>query len=203
MNMKRFMNKKVVAIGLAAGLTLGAAGAAFAYFTSTGTGTGSATTGTASQFTVTPTADTSGDLVPNDGILAATTPGYGVVDTIPFTVTNTSAGSETLNQIVVSVGSATGTAPSQTETNWTAGTAVTGEAVCGSNDFSVGGAAVGDGTTAGSGAFTINHSVDLTLPDDLAAGATYTGSVTLQMVDNGLNQDLCENVTVPLFLSAS
>ena len=38
MNMKRFMNKKVVAIGLAAGLTLGAAGAAFAYFTSTGTG---------------------------------------------------------------------------------------------------------------------------------------------------------------------
>ena len=33
MNMKRFMNKKVAAIGLAAGLALGAAGAAFAYFT--------------------------------------------------------------------------------------------------------------------------------------------------------------------------
>ena len=32
--MKRFMNKKVAAIGLAAGLALGAAGAAFAYFTS-------------------------------------------------------------------------------------------------------------------------------------------------------------------------
>ncbi len=31
--MKRFMNKKVAAIGLAAGLALGAAGAAFAYFT--------------------------------------------------------------------------------------------------------------------------------------------------------------------------
>ena len=30
--MKRFMNKKVAAIGLAAGLALGAAGAAFAYF---------------------------------------------------------------------------------------------------------------------------------------------------------------------------
>lgn len=39
MNMKRFMNKKVVAIGLAAGITLGGAGAAFAYFTSNGTGT--------------------------------------------------------------------------------------------------------------------------------------------------------------------
>ena len=45
MNMKRFMNKKVVAIGLAAGITLGGAGAAFAYFTSTGNGTGSATVG--------------------------------------------------------------------------------------------------------------------------------------------------------------
>ncbi len=49
MNMKRFMNKKVVAIGLAAGMTLGAAGAAFAYFTTTGSGTGSATTGSASH----------------------------------------------------------------------------------------------------------------------------------------------------------
>ena len=36
--MKRFMNKKVAAIGLAAGLALGAAGAAFAYFSSTGSG---------------------------------------------------------------------------------------------------------------------------------------------------------------------
>ena len=46
--MKRFMNKKVVAIGLAAGLTLGAAGAAFAYFTSTGSGyRASATVGAA------------------------------------------------------------------------------------------------------------------------------------------------------------
>ncbi len=33
--MKRFMNKKVATIGLAAGLALGAAGAAFAYFTRT------------------------------------------------------------------------------------------------------------------------------------------------------------------------
>ena len=34
--MKRFMNKKVAAIGLAAGLALGVAGGAFAYFTTTG-----------------------------------------------------------------------------------------------------------------------------------------------------------------------
>ena len=44
--MKRFINKKVVAIGVAAGLTLGMAGAAFAYFTSTGAGNGSASVGT-------------------------------------------------------------------------------------------------------------------------------------------------------------
>ena len=44
--MKRFMNKKVAAIGLAAGLALGAAGAAFAYFTSTGAGNGTASVGT-------------------------------------------------------------------------------------------------------------------------------------------------------------
>ena len=46
--MKRFMNKKVAAIGLAAGLALGVAGGAFAYWTSSGSGTGtsSTTTGT-------------------------------------------------------------------------------------------------------------------------------------------------------------
>ena len=65
MNMKRFMNKKVVAIGLAAGMTLGAAGAAFAYFTSTGTGNGTATAGSASQWNVSVTGDnTSLNLVP-------------------------------------------------------------------------------------------------------------------------------------------
>ena len=42
--MKRFMNKKVAAIGLAAGLALGAAGAAFAYWTTSGSGSGQATT---------------------------------------------------------------------------------------------------------------------------------------------------------------
>jgi hypothetical protein len=42
--MKRFMNKKVAAIGLAAGLALGGAGAAFAYWTTSGSGSGQATT---------------------------------------------------------------------------------------------------------------------------------------------------------------
>jgi hypothetical protein len=42
--MKRFMNKKVAAVGLAAGLVLGVAGAAVAYWTTTGSGNGTATT---------------------------------------------------------------------------------------------------------------------------------------------------------------
>jgi hypothetical protein len=42
--MKRFMNKKVAAIGLAAGLALGAAGVATAYWTSSGSGTGTSST---------------------------------------------------------------------------------------------------------------------------------------------------------------
>ena len=50
--MKRFMNKKVAAIGLAAGLALGAAGAAFAYFTTAGQGTGNASVGSSSHWTV-------------------------------------------------------------------------------------------------------------------------------------------------------
>jgi hypothetical protein len=63
--MKRFMNKKVAAIGLAAGLALGAAGAAFAYFQTSGSGQGSTTAGTAS--TVTLQATIAGAIVPGDG----------------------------------------------------------------------------------------------------------------------------------------
>jgi len=46
-------SKKVMVIGAAAGITLGAAGIAAAYFTTTGTGTGHATVGSATAFTVT------------------------------------------------------------------------------------------------------------------------------------------------------
>jgi hypothetical protein len=44
--MKRFMNKKVLVVGVAVAVFLGVGGAAFAFFTSTGSGTGSAQTGT-------------------------------------------------------------------------------------------------------------------------------------------------------------
>jgi len=43
--MKRFMNKKVLVVGVAVALAIAAGGAAFAFFSSTGSGTGSAQTG--------------------------------------------------------------------------------------------------------------------------------------------------------------
>jgi hypothetical protein len=50
--MKRFVSKKVVAVGVAAGLAIGISGAAFAFWTQGGSGTGSATTGTTQDITV-------------------------------------------------------------------------------------------------------------------------------------------------------
>ena len=66
--MKRFMNKKVVAIGLAAGIILGGAGAAFAYWTATGSGGGNGTLA-ASNGTLTLHASfTSGALSPGGSV---------------------------------------------------------------------------------------------------------------------------------------
>jgi hypothetical protein len=90
--MKRFMNKKVVAIGLAVGLTLGAAGAAFAYFTSTGSGNGSVTTGSATNWTVTASAHTGTTLFPGVGS-----------EVVPFTITNAGTGDQALTSEVFSV----------------------------------------------------------------------------------------------------
>jgi len=84
--MKRFMNKKVVAIGLAAGMTLGAAGAAFAYFTTSGSGSGSTTAGTAG--TVSLTAAIAGNIVPGDG-----------GQTVTITADNLNATSATISTI--------------------------------------------------------------------------------------------------------
>ena len=86
MSIKRFMNKKVVAIGLAAGITLGGAGAAFAYFTTTGSGNGSTTAGTASAVTL--HAAIAGNIVPGDG-----------GQLVSFTADNSSATSQKVQTI--------------------------------------------------------------------------------------------------------
>lgn len=92
--MKRFMNKKVVAIGLTVGLVLGGAGVAYAYFTSGGSGSGTATVGTAAPFTVTLATDTP----PGGGLL----PGSGT-ETQTYTIHNGGASSERLTTVTASV----------------------------------------------------------------------------------------------------
>jgi hypothetical protein len=101
--MKRFTNKKrVLAIGLAAGLTLGAAGVAFAYFTSSGSGTGQASTGSATNWGVSAAAVVGGPLYPGQGS-----------QTITYTVTNNGSGNQALNTAVATVNSGTGGAVTQ------------------------------------------------------------------------------------------
>jgi hypothetical protein len=92
MNMKRFMNKKVAAIGLAAGLALGGAGAAFAYFSAQGNGSGTGLTGNDTAWTVNNPTPTGGPLYPDQG-----------AETFAFTVSNNSNGSQGLNAVTATV----------------------------------------------------------------------------------------------------
>jgi hypothetical protein len=94
--MKRFLNKKVAAVGLAAGILLGGAGAAFAYFTSTGTGSGSGVVGTATN-----------DLVVTGTETTPVFPG-GATGTVTFTVANSAANPEHLSNIHLVSASAPG-----------------------------------------------------------------------------------------------
>jgi hypothetical protein len=96
MSIKRFMNKKVVAIGLAAGITLGGAGAAFAYFTTSGSGAGTENAGTAGGVSL---SATFGAIVPGDG-----------GQTVTLSATNANATSATITTI-------TGDSPLVTSSN--------------------------------------------------------------------------------------
>jgi hypothetical protein len=176
--LRRFTKKRaVVGLGVVSALVLAAA--AYAYFTSTGTGTGSASVGTATHWTVgesgTPS---SGALYPDASI------GGANVQTHHYTVTNGGSGSQNLSQVVVSVAKADGSAwSSQTDSS---------KPACTASDFSVGGQAVGHTWT------------DSALAGDFTASQSKTnGSVTVEMIDNGANQDNCQGVSVPLYFSAS
>ena len=72
--------KRYVAGALAAGLIMGAAGIAAAYFSATGTGTGKVNVGTATPFTVTQNGVPGGKLYPGQSVTTA------------FTITNTGGG---------------------------------------------------------------------------------------------------------------
>jgi len=105
------------------------------------------------------------------------TPG-GPTESITYKVKNNSTGYQNLANVAISVANSDASA-------WTS---VSG---CSKSDFSI------DGASAGA---TFN---DTAQAADLAPGATATGTIVLQMVDSGSNQDGCKGATVPLYLSAS
>jgi hypothetical protein len=85
-NIKRFMSKKVVAIGLAAGITLGLGGAAFAYFTAAGSGTAVASVGDTGTWGIVQDGQAANGLMyPGQGSSAVT-----------YTITNMGSGNQAL-----------------------------------------------------------------------------------------------------------
>ncbi len=186
--MKRFMNKKVAAIGVAAGLVLGLSGAAVAYFTSTGTGSGSGSVGTATNWGVS-TATTGGPLYPGD----ATSD-----QTVAVTITNNATqGYEAIDSFTVSVGT---TNTDGSEGTWTAtnsaavaaSASTNEETSCSSADFAL-------GTNTAAGAYTYTPAS----PVDLAAGDSTTVDVNLAMIDTGVAQDACQGESPALYVSVN
>jgi hypothetical protein len=200
MNMKRFMNKKVVAIGLAAGLTLGAAGAAFAYFTTTGgTGTGDASVGSAGAVNVSVVANTAATLVP----ASSPTDSNAVSETVDYTITNPGESSNYVTTATIDIAS-----------SWQGGSAT--PAYCVADDFSLNQQAVADTPSGATTPVTESPAADLAPNSDgttaptapwtsaSTVGDTYYGVFTIELVDNHANQDSCESLTtVPVTVTAS
>lgn len=95
--MRRFFTKKVVGIGLATGLVLGGAGAAFAYFTSTGSGTATGYVGAATPWTVTASWPSGHYMYPD------TSWGDANQVAIPVSITNNTPGNMQLQNLKVTL----------------------------------------------------------------------------------------------------
>ena len=168
-----------IGVGVITGAAvLGMAGGAFAYFTgANGTGSGQASVGTSSAWQVAETAVSIEKVYPDAAI------GGANVITNRYTVSNPGDGSQYLASVTISVAKSDGTEwSSQTDTN---------KPACTASDFSVGGEAVG------------TAHVDTTAAGTFTSGQSKTEPVTVEMIDNGLNQDNCQGVTVPLYYVAS
>jgi hypothetical protein len=163
----RFRKRTWVLLGVVAVIAAMASVGAYAYWTSTGSGTGSATVGTDTPWEVTTAAATGGPLTPD-----------GPAQSIDYTVTNNSTGTQRLANVAISVANANGSA-------WD------GPGTCSAADFEVNGAAAGTAYD------------DTSLAGDFAAAADDTAPITIQMIDTGANQNDCRGVTVPLYLFAS
>lgn len=172
--MRRFTRKRLVGV-VSLIAVLAVAGAAYAYFTSTGNGAGSGTVGAATNWGVTSTTS-GGPLYP--GISAAD-------QTVHVTIKNNGSGAQELNTFTISVAGSGGSTWTSSTTNYPS------ENACSAADFALGG-------QAGSGSYTVSG-----IADDLAPGASYNTTVNLHMLDTGVPQDNCQNVTAPLYISAT
>lgn len=119
------------------------------------------------------TGDSAQFLVNSTAGTVALTPG-GPGDTIAFTVKNPGTGTQNLSKVLVTVATSTG------------GTFSVGAGPnppCTAADYTLGTPAITYGA--------------------IAAGATVSGTVTIQMNNLATNQDNCKTVTVPLYFVAS
>ena len=151
---------KLVTLGVIAALAT--TGVAFAYFTSTGSGTGSATVGSSTALTVA-FGTVTGTMYPGSGS-----------STLPYTITNPSAGHQNL------------AATTATVVNDGAGNI---------KDANV--AVPGCLATW----FTVTNSGPA--PVDLAGGASTTGSVAVTMANAASNQDACQTHHPDITVNAS
>jgi hypothetical protein len=175
--MKLFSSKRRMAVvGVTVGLIAGASGLAAAYFTSQGTGTGSGVVGNGGAFVIISNSP-SGYLYPD------TAGSNQNVESTGYTVTNSGGGNAQLDQVTISVANSDGGSWSYTDP--------AGDPACTAADFSI------DGATPGT------PYVDTSLAGTYAGGASQNGIYTLEMIDNGQNQDSCEGVTVPVYFTTA
>lgn len=168
-----FVRRPRVVAALSVVVVLALAGGAFAYFTSTGSGTGSATVGSASNFTVTPSAATGGPLYPAAG-----------TTNIAYTVTNASSGAQELNGTSAAVASdASGGANS--------------------GDVLQGGTTVPGCLAAWFTATNHSPTTPAPPTDLAADASATGGSVDVTMQDSGSNQDACQGVKPDITISAN
>jgi len=169
----RKMSKRTLVLLVAVVAAVVAAVGGYAYFTTTGSGSGSATVGTSTAWTVGENAPAS----TGGSLYPDPIIGTGNIRTTAYRVTNPGSGNQYLTKVDVKVANPDGSA-------WSSGS-------CDKDDFSVGGAALGATFTDTDSAGTFT------------AGQVKNDTVTVQMIDDGTNQDDCKSVSVPLYFSAS
>ena len=181
--MKRFRSisrtKKIVAVGATAALTLGIAGAAFAYFTASGSGTGTAYVGSPTPWTVAVHLDAG-----SNGVYLY--PGTGV-ETLDFTILNSGGGPQALTSV---------TAAPTTDSS--------GLVQSGSPLADIGGCYASWFPVTFNGALTNGNSgTPYTYGQEIAAGHYVFGSVTVTMTDEPYSQDACAGLTPNITVKAS